>query len=133
MVWSGLNYNLLPKIEPFTNESGKFNTIDELFDRAADVQSPPKADTQHRQQHQQKQPGESMKHNFRRSISEQTETTQPNAGTSGHPNRSGGGNRANLSPAPWLTKKVYEMRRVNQQCTRCGSRVHKAHKSTKYG
>jgi len=133
MVWSGLKEYLVPKIKPFTDESGRFNTIDELFDRAEDVESPPKADKQHQQQHQQTQPGDSKKGNFRPSIPKPTETTQTNPGNSGHPNKSGGGNRANLSPAPWLTKEAYEKRRVNQQCTRCGSKEHKAHKCTKYG
>jgi hypothetical protein len=49
MIWSGLKEYLLPKIKPFTDESGRFNTIDELFDRAVDVESPPKADKQHLQ------------------------------------------------------------------------------------
>jgi len=128
MVWSGLKEYLLPNIKPFTDKSERFNIIDEFSDRAADVESPPKADKQHQQQHQQKQPGDSKKRNFRPSISEPTETTQINPGNSGHLNKSRGGNRANLSPAPWLTKEAYEKRRVNQQCTRCGSKEHKAHK-----
>jgi hypothetical protein len=133
MVWSGLNEYLLPKIKPFTEESRRFNTINKLFDRAVDVKSPPTADKQHQVQHQQKQPRDSKKRNFRPSISEPTETTQTNPGNSGYPNKSGGGNRANLSPAPWLTKEAYEKRRVNQQCARCRSKEHKAHKCTKYG
>jgi len=32
MVWSGLKEYLQPKIKPFTDESGMFNPIDELFD-----------------------------------------------------------------------------------------------------
>jgi len=92
MIWSGLKEYLLPEIKPFTDESGRFNTIHELFDQAADVKSPPKAD----KQHQQKQPGETRKRNFRPSISESTKTTQTNSGNSGHPSKPGGSNRANL-------------------------------------
>jgi len=129
MIWSGLKEYLLPKIKPFTDQSGRFNNIDELFDRAADVESPPKAD----KQHQQKQPGETRKRNFRPSISESTETTQTNFGNSVHPSNSSGSNRANLSPAPWQTKEVFEKRRANQQCTRCRSKENMSHKCTKYG
>jgi hypothetical protein len=131
MFWSGLKEYLLPKITPFTDESRRFNTINELFDRAADVESPLKVDKQNQQHHQATQQEDSKKGNFRPSISEPTETTQTNPGTSGHPNKSGGGNRTNLSPAPRRTQEAYEKRSLNQQCTRGGSKEHKAHKCTK--
>jgi hypothetical protein len=41
MVRAGLKANLLPKLKPFTKENGKFNSIDELFDRAAVVTTEP--------------------------------------------------------------------------------------------
>jgi len=39
MVWAGLKADLLPKLKPFTKANWKFNTIDELFDCAADVET----------------------------------------------------------------------------------------------
>jgi hypothetical protein len=41
MVWAGLKAALLPKLKLFTKENGKFNSIDELFDRVADVETEP--------------------------------------------------------------------------------------------
>jgi len=71
MVWEGLKAYYLPKLKPFSKANRKFNSIDELLDRAADVETEPeKYDKQ-----QQKPPGESSlpgskKCNFRQSISE---------------------------------------------------------------
>jgi len=65
MVWAGLKADLLPTLKPFLKANGKFNYIDELFDRAADDETEPEMyDKQ-----QQKPPAESShpgsrKHNF---------------------------------------------------------------------
>jgi len=39
MVWAGLKADFLPKLKPFPKVKGKFNSIDELFDWAADVET----------------------------------------------------------------------------------------------
>jgi len=39
MVWAGLEADLLPKLKPCTKVNGKLNSIDKLFDQAADVES----------------------------------------------------------------------------------------------
>jgi hypothetical protein len=36
-----------------------------------------------------------------------------------------GGSRANLSPAPWLSKEVYKCQKPKRQCTCCSSGDHK--------
>jgi len=41
MIWAGLKPELHPKVTPFTEENGMFDSIDELFDRAADVETKP--------------------------------------------------------------------------------------------
>jgi hypothetical protein len=76
MIWLGLREYQLPKIKPFTNESGRIFNINELFDCAAGFKSPPKA----YERHQQDQPGDTRKRNFQPSISEFTETTETNSG-----------------------------------------------------
>jgi hypothetical protein len=59
-----------------------------------------------------------------------------NSGTgnskSGKSNKSNGGSRANLSAALWLSKEIYESRKGNHQCTRCGIGDHKTYLCTKY-
>jgi hypothetical protein len=92
---------------------------------------------------QQRQAGESQKggkkkRNFRPSISKPAESNPGNSNNTGNSklgksNKPSGGSRANLSPAPWLSKEVYESRKANRQCTRCGSGDHKTYLCTKYG
>jgi hypothetical protein len=70
MVWAGLKADLLAKVRPLRKAIGKFNSVDKLLDRVADVES--KLHTYDKQQ--QKPAGESSrpggkKRNFRPSIS----------------------------------------------------------------
>jgi hypothetical protein len=41
MIWAGLKPELHPKVKPFTNEDGMVDSMDELFNRAADVETIP--------------------------------------------------------------------------------------------
>jgi hypothetical protein len=41
MVWAGLKADLLPRLKQLTKANGKLNSIDEHFDRAADVETEP--------------------------------------------------------------------------------------------
>jgi len=152
MAWVGLRHALKTKVRPWI-PSGKdmFDTLDQLFDCAAASEFKPDDKKPGGQQQQQRQTGESQKggdkkRNFRPSISEPTENTSGISNTSGNSNNSGtgysksgksnkssGGSRANLSPAPWLSKEIYESRKANRQCTRCGSGDHKTYLCTKYG
>jgi hypothetical protein len=80
-------------------------------------------------QEQQSQYGESQKsgdkkRKFRPSISEPAESTSANSNNSNNPdtgnsnsvksNKPSGGSRTNLSPAPWLSKEVYESQKPNR-------------------
>ena len=85
LVWDGLASELLPKLKPFTKAKGKFNSIDELLDWAANVAT--EQDTYEKQQ--LKPPSESFgpggwKRNFRSSISE-TQDASKNPSTPGKP------------------------------------------------
>jgi hypothetical protein len=39
MIWAGLKPELHPKVRPFTNEDRMFDSMDELFDGAADAET----------------------------------------------------------------------------------------------
>jgi len=146
MAWAGWWHTLKTKAKPWIS-SGKdrFDTLDQLFDCAAASEFKPDDKKPGGQQQQQRQTGESQKcgnkkHNFRPSISDPMEITSGNSNNSstgnsksGKSNKSSGGSRANLSPAPWLSKEIYESRKANRQCTRCGSGDHKTYLCTKYG
>jgi hypothetical protein len=115
MVWAGLKADLLPRLKPFTKANRKFNSIDELFDRAADVETEPeKYDKQ-----QQKPPGESSrpggkKRNFRPSISE-TKDVPKNPSKPDKSDKSSGGGK-DLLPSPWVHGEVYASRKANGKC-----------------
>jgi len=122
-----------------------FDTLHQLFDCGAASEFKPHDKTPEGQQQPQRQAGESQKggekkSNFRTSISEPAEYTSSNSNNSstgnsksGKSNVSSGGSRANLAPAPWLSKEVNESRKASQQCTRCGSGDHQTYLRTKYG
>jgi hypothetical protein len=143
MAWGGLRHALKTKVRPWIS-SGKdrFDTLDQLFHCAAASEFK-LDDKKPGGQQQQRQAGESQKggdkkRNFRPSISEHAESTPGNSNItgnskSGKSNKPSGGSRANLSPALWLSKVVYESRKANRQCTRCGSGDHKTYLCTKYG
>jgi len=130
MVWAGLKADLLPRLKPFTKANGKFNSIDELFDRAADVETEPeKYDKQ-----QQKPPGESSrpggkKRNFRPSISE-TKDVPKNPSKPDKSDKSSGGGK-DLPLSPWVNGEVYASRKANGKCLRCGD-DHKTFQCPKY-
>ena len=132
MVWAGLKADLLPKLKPFTKENGNFNSIVELVDRAADVETEPeKYDKQ-----QQKPPGESScpgrkKRNFRPSISE-TQDVPMNPSKPDKPDKSSGGGVKDLPPSPWVTGEVYASRKANSKCLWCGGEGPKAFHCLKY-
>ena len=146
MAWVGRRHALKMNVTPWIS-SGKdrFETLDQLFDCAAASEFKLDDKKPGGQQQQQWQRGESQKggdkkRNFRPSISEPTENTSGNSNNSGtgnsksgKSNKSSGGSRANLSPAPWLSKEIYESRKANRQCTRCRSGDHKTYLCTKYG
>jgi hypothetical protein len=46
MIWARLKPYLWPKLRPFTKRNGRFDSINELFNRAADVETPRKSDKQ---------------------------------------------------------------------------------------
>jgi len=133
MAWAGLRHALKTKVRPWiSSNKDRFDTLDQLFDCAAASEFKPDDKKPGGQRQQQRQTGESQKggdkkRNFRPSISEPTENTSGNSNTSNHSNNSGtgnsksgksnkssGGSRANLSPAPWLSKEIYESRKANR-------------------
>ena len=77
MIWAGLKPELHPKVRPFTNEDGMFDSIDELFDRAADVETKPqKYDKSQQRQHGETSYKGGRKRGYRPSISESKDATE---------------------------------------------------------
>jgi len=137
MAWVGLKHALKMNARPsISSGKDRFDTLDQLFNcRAA---SEFKLDNKKPEgQQQQMHAGWSQndgdkKPNFRPSLSKPPENISGNSNNSGtgnskfgKSNRSSEGSHANISPAPWLSRKVYKSRKANRQCTRCGSGDHK--------
>ena len=115
MIWAGLKPELHPKVKPFTNEDGMFDSIGELFDRAADVESKPQ---KYNKSQQQRQHGETSyksgrKRGYRPSISESKDAPKE------APKPSGGRQLSDLPPAPWVSSEVYKKRNASGKCSRC--------------
>jgi len=132
MDWVGLKADLLPTLKPFTKENGKFNSIDELFDQAADLETQPEEYNKQRQ----KPPGESSrpcgkKPNIRPSISETKEVPKIPCKPE-KPDKSSGAGGKDLPLSPWVAGEVYAARKPNGKCLRCGCEGHKAFQCPKY-
>jgi len=102
MILVGIQPKLHPNVKPYTNAERMFDSIDELFDRAADVETKPQ---KYDKSQQQRQHGETScnggrKRGYRPSVSQsndaQTETPMLNK-----PKPSTGGKRSLLPPARW--------------------------------
>jgi len=119
MIWAGLKPELHPKVKPFTNEDEMIDSIDELFNRAVDVETQPqKYDTSQ----QQRQDGETSykggrKRGYRPSISESKDAPKE-APKPDKPKPSGGGKQSDLPPAPWVSSEVSEKRKASRKCSR---------------
>jgi hypothetical protein len=106
--------------------------MEEHFDRAANSEVKPdgKKPQPQQPQPQQRQSGESssqqggQKRNFRPSISELAEAPKPAKSMSHKDDK--------CTPAPWVSPELYETRKSEGKCIRCGSPKHKTFWCTKY-
>jgi len=106
--------------------------MEEHFDRAANSEVKPdgKKPQPQQPQQQQRQSGESSsqqrgkKLNFRPSISEPAEALKPDKSKSDKDDK--------RTPAPWVSPELYETRKLEGKCIRCGSPKHKTLRYTKY-
>jgi len=114
MIWAGMKVDQLPQLKLFTNVGGNFDSIDELFDRAADVETQPEKYGKQ----QQKPLGESScpggkKCNFRPSILEMNDVPkQPSRPDKS--DKSSGGGGTDLPPSAWVRWEVYALRKANR-------------------
>jgi len=109
-----------------------FDSIDELFDRAADVETKPQ---KYDKSQQQRQYGETSykggrKCGYRPSISESKDAPKE-APKPDMLKPSGGGKRSDLPPAPWVSSEVYEKRKASGKCSRCAGN-HMSFKCPRY-
>jgi len=146
IAWAGLRNSLKNKVGPMTPACGRFDTLDEFFDKAMASEvthvenKKPQQQQQQQEQQQQKQPTESSsnsgKRGYRPSISEPANTSgggkSGQSGTNKHCKSGGGGQSSGLPPGPWVSTEILEIRRSTCKCLRCGSPNYKASICPKY-
>jgi len=135
MVWAGLRPGIKARVKPFTGETGRFSSIDELFKRARDVEIKSNRDRDRRVQPvptAEKNIGKDKKRPHPSSSvsrdSVPTATTQSTGGSSNRDTQS----HAKLPPAPWVEYKTMAKRKERGWCRRCGDSKHHTTACTKY-
>jgi hypothetical protein len=137
LVWSGLRAGIKARIRPFAGKRGQFDTVEELFEKAHEVEVKPSRDRR------APQPASTAeKHGNSGGTSGGKDKKRPYAGrdtapapapqpssSRDTPNRQGG--RSRLPPAPWVDQPTWENRKDRGLCTRCGEK-HLTFKCTKY-
>jgi hypothetical protein len=143
---AGLRNSLKNKVGLMTPACGRFDTLDEFFDKAAASElthvenKKPQQQQQQQQKQQQKQPTGSSskggKRGYRPSISVPADKTgcrkSGQSGSNTHGKSSGVGQSSGLPPAPWVSTEIFESRRSTGKCLRCRWPNHKVSFCPKY-
>jgi hypothetical protein len=123
LAWVGLREDIKERAKIFvTGNNGRFKSIDEMFDIAADVEPL----TGWENQGSAEQLNETQKGNNKRNY--MPSTSKPTMQTG----KSGGSPSSGLPPAPWVSAEVFERRKSSGKCGRCGSGDHKSHQCPRY-
>jgi hypothetical protein len=128
LVWSGLRSGIKARIRPFAGKRGQFDTVEELFEKAHEVEVKPSRDRRAPQPASTAEKhgtsgGKDKKRSYAGRDTASTPAPQPT------PNRQGG--RSRLPPAPWVDQPTWENRKDRGLFTRCGEK-HLTIKCTKY-
>jgi len=143
MIWAGLKPYLWPKLRPFTKTNGRLDSINELFNRAANVETPRKSD---KQQQSTEIGGGNQKGKKR---PHQQSVSTPSGGgwgsglgsglgsgwgsglSTGTRGGSGPGSGSKRPPAPWVNTEERQGWQGAGVCLRCGAKGHLVFECTK--
>jgi hypothetical protein len=129
MIWAGLKPYLHPKLRPFTKAKGRFDSIDELFDTAAVVETPP---PNYDKQQRPTESGSANQKGMKRPHRLSTSTQAGESSTSGAGSGTKPGTKSTLPPAPWVTKDKRQRRFDASVCLRCGVKRLQSRECPKY-
>jgi hypothetical protein len=146
IAWAGLPQSHKNQVGPMMPTCGRFDTLDEFFDKATALEvthvdnKQPLQQQQQQQQQQQKQPtdwsSKGGKFGYRPSISKPANTTggskSSQLGSNGHGKSGGGGQSSGLPPAPWVSTDIFTGRLSTGKYLRYGSPNLKANLCPKY-
>jgi hypothetical protein len=144
IAWAGLRPVIKARIKPLADEeTGRFDTIDQLFNKAAASETnyvPKQPENQNQnQQNQQQNAGKGRGKRGKGGQQDQSNNPVPNTqknpqGQSSNANANTQSNqKSTLPPSPWVPTEVFTKRKDAKQCTRCGSDGHFFKTCTKYG
>jgi hypothetical protein len=139
LVWSGLRPGIKARIRPLARKRGQFNTVEELFEMAHEVELNPSRDRRAPQSASTAEKhgnsggtsgGKDKKRPYvgRNTAPAPAPTPQPSSSRD-TPNRQGG--RSRLPLAPWVDQRTWEKRKDRGLCTRCRD-THQTFRCTKY-
>ena len=121
IAWAGLRFSLKNKVAQMTPTCSRFDTLDEVFDKAAasevahvEYKKTPQQEQRQPQQQQRTQPTDSSsiarKRGYRPSITEPADTTSRGqsgqSGSNGHGTSGGGGQSSGLPSVPWVSMEI---------------------------
>jgi len=129
MIWAGLKPYLHRKLSPFTKANGRFNSIDELFDTAAVVETPPRT---YDKQQRPTESGSANQQGKRRPHQLSTSTPAGESPTSGAGSGTKPGSKSTFPPAPWVTRDELQRPFNARVSLRCGAKGHQSRECPKY-
>jgi len=129
MIWAGLKPYLHPKLRPFTKANRRFDSIDELFDTVADLETPPQ---NYDKQQRLTESGSGNQKGKKRPHQLSTSTPAGERLTSGAGSGIKPGSKSTLPPAPWVTMDERQRRFDARVCLRCRVKGHQSRECPKY-
>jgi hypothetical protein len=143
LAWAGLRPGIRSRIKPFADEeTGRFETIDQLFNKAA------AAETNYVPKQSENQPTNSGRGRGKRGKGGQPDqSNNPSPNPQKNPQSQGqsqsqsqsqstkpntNSKPTNLPPAPWVSTEVFNKRKDEKKCSRCGG-DHFYRQCTTYG
>ena len=142
LAWAGLRPHIRARIRPFASEaSGKFESIDQLFDKAVGAESKTNPGWKPRNEagpNQQKDSGRNGRFddNSGNNSGKSGNSGNNSGSNSGNTDRSwrptGGQSNSKLPPVPWVSIDVLNKRKAAGECGRCGGNNHKHYHCPKY-
>jgi len=140
LAWYGLRPHLQAKIKPFASKEpeGRFGSITELFDQAADVETPARPQ-QTKKQGQSEEQSKGDKPNRKRRV-EPTQIEGSSKPKGKDTDRSGATKSStnttkpasNLPPVPFVSKEEFEGRKEKNLCLRYGKAGHRTYNCPTY-
>jgi hypothetical protein len=129
MIWAGLKPYLHPRLWPFTKANGRFDSIDEVFDTAADFGTPPQ---NYDKQQRPTESGSGNQKGKKRPHQLLTSTLAGERSTSGAGSGTKPGSKLTLPPAPWVTRDERQRPFDARVCLRRGVKGHQSRECPKY-